>query len=167
MSALLGVSIAVVIFRIQRLENRLQSLEQFTLDYIYKIATFSYSYWTSRVEKHIRNGMIVQRYYRRLNRLTDEIIEKIKEGTDEQQESLLKSLEEHDRIPRIIQQTKNSAYWSFILLMLPILTSFFLLMISDAFDNIGSFFFVSVIILLSGLGIFSLVMTIETSLDLK
>ena len=77
MSALLSVSIAVIIFRIQSLENKLQSLEQYTLDYIFRMAIFTYPKWIPSVEDDIRSGILVTKYYLRRERPPTE--EKCKE----------------------------------------------------------------------------------------
>ena len=72
MSALLSVSIAVIIFRIQSLENRNQSLEQSTLNYIFQITKNTYPKWLLPcVEENIRRGFIAARYYSNRNELTD------------------------------------------------------------------------------------------------
>lgn len=55
MSALLGIVLAAAIFRIQSLENRLQSLEESTLDYVHKIIGHSYPIWDTRFENNIKN----------------------------------------------------------------------------------------------------------------
>ncbi len=49
MSALLSIAIAVIIFRIQSLENRNLSLEQSTLNYVYNITHWTYPQWGSSV----------------------------------------------------------------------------------------------------------------------
>jgi len=64
MSALLSVSIAVIIFRIQSLENRLHSLEDFVINYIFQITHQIYPKWLPILEEHIRNGSITNKYHK-------------------------------------------------------------------------------------------------------
>jgi hypothetical protein len=73
-SGLGSVAIAVIIFRIQSLENRNQSLEQSTLNYISQTMGWSYPEWTSSVEDDIKNKTLTNRYYARLPSKTDEFI---------------------------------------------------------------------------------------------
>lgn len=168
MSALLSVSIAVIIFRIQSLENRLQSLEEFTLDYIFHLAIFTYPMWLPSVEEDIRSGIIVQRYYLKLRRPpTEEKLKEIAENTDPQQKRLMESLNKHVRVEEIIHKTKNGAYPSFFLLIIPIMLSFYMMMISDALTNWFSFFSISIVILFSILGILYLIKTVVDSLVIK
>ena len=167
MSALLSVSIAVIVFRVQSLENRLQSLEQFILDYIFKISTYAYAYWIPRVEKHIRDGIIVKKYYTNRKELTEEIQKEIKENKDPQQKSLMKALSVHESIKETIHKTKYGGYQSFILLTVPILLSFYLLMLSDGMVDWLSFINISLVILLSIFGILSLIKTVIDSLGVK
>ena len=71
----------------------------------------------------------------------------------------MESLNEHMNVKETIQQTRKGAFGSFFLLIIPILISFFLLMISDAVASWLSFYFVSLVILLSVFGILSLILT--------
>ena len=64
MSGLLSVSIAVIIFRIQSLENRLHSLEDSTIDYTFQIIHHIYPKWLPELEESIRNGSITNKYYK-------------------------------------------------------------------------------------------------------
>ena len=168
MSALLSVSIAVIIFRIQSLENKVQSLEQYTLDYIFRISKFAYAYWIPSVEEHIRSGIIVTKYYLRRNEPpTEEKCKEIEENRDSQQKSLIESLNVRESIKKTIQKTKIGGYQSFILLILPILLSFYMLILSDGLPDSTSFISISLVILLSILGILSLIKTVIDSLNIK
>jgi|SRR3989304_3062994 len=71
-SGLGSVAIAVIIFRIQSLENRNHSLEQTTLNYISQTMGWSYPEWTASVEEDIKNRTLTNRYYARLPSKTDD-----------------------------------------------------------------------------------------------
>ena len=157
----------LLFFRIQSLENRLQSLEQFTLDYIYKITKYTYSHLAPLVEEHIRNYAIVKRYYRNRRELTEEKIKEIEEKREIQQESLIESLNERERIKEIIHKTRIGGYQSFILLITPILISFYLLMLSDGLSDSISFISISLVILMSIFGIIAITKTVIDSLNIK
>jgi hypothetical protein len=167
MSALLSVSIAVIIFRIQSLENRNQSLEQSTINYIFQISQQIYPKWLPCLEEHIRRGIITQKYHER--RKMDVVASHysasaLKKDKEDQQNRLMECLNEHVRIEKTIQQTKKGALGSFGLLISPIFLSFFLLLISDALAQYLSFYLVSSVILLSAFGIFSLILTVVGSI---
>jgi hypothetical protein len=169
MSALLSVSIAVIIFRIQSLENRLLSLEELTISYIFQITQLVYPKWLPCLEEHISGRIITNQYYKKRVRkkklgTLEHSIATLKKDRDDQQNRLMEALNEHTRIKQIIHKAKKGAYPSFILLISPILLSFYLLMISDALANWISFFMASFVILLSILGIFSLTITVVDSL---
>lgn len=164
MSALLSVAIAVIIFRIQTLENRKLSIEESTLNFIFLITRFTYPQWIPSVEEHIRNGTITNRYYDRrvdsLNRtigLAKTDYEKRLKGhqrdRDEQQKRLEETLNLRNNISQRIQRIKNGFFASAIFLMMPIITSLLMFMVSDALDSFWNFHVVSVVILMSALGI--------------
>lgn len=147
---MLSVAIAVIIFRTQSLENRSQSLEQSTLNYIYQTTGWTYPQWTSSVEDDITNKSITNRYYERLVSPTEEFR---KEERDRQQKRLEEALSLHTNITITIKRIRNGFYTSAIWLIMPILSSLLLLMVSDALNVIWNFIFVSVVILMSALGI--------------
>ena len=159
MSALLSVAIAVIVFRIQSLENRNQSLEQSTLDYIYKIIQWSYPRWDSALENHIRNENIKTRYYqqlfniRRTQSLRVRTDEEINEECENQQQKLIDVLSYHENVKKTIQRLKDGAFTSTVFLALPIIISAFSFMMSDTWDAFTNFSFVSVVVFLSVLGI--------------
>jgi hypothetical protein len=76
----------------------------------------------------------------------------------------MECLNEHARVEKTIQQTRKGALWSFGLLVSPIFFSIFLLLVSDAFEQGMSFYSVSLVVLLSAFGIFSLLNTVDTSI---
>ena len=156
MSALLSVALAVVIFRIQSLENRNQSLEQSTLDYIHRITQWTYPQWIPSLEENIRDRSITERYSQ-------------SHGTSEEERNLQqKRLEEtlnlHTATDQRIQRTKDRIMITLAFLITPILMSFFLLMVSDAFASLVTFYSVSTVILLSACGIVFLILTVLDSL---
>jgi hypothetical protein len=162
MSALLSVAIAVIIFRIQSLENRNQSLEQTTLNHVYEIVNWSYAEWDAPLELDIRNKSITDRYYQnrlelqRQGRLpwTKEELEKDRDKTQKRLEG---NLSKHDGTKRTIQRIRNGVFSSVVFLIMPILFSFLLLMVSDALDASYNFVFVSIVVLMSAMGIVSLI----------
>jgi hypothetical protein len=170
MSALLSVSIAVIVFRIQSLENRNQLLEESTLNFIFQTTRLAYPKWIPSVEEDIRSRAISKKYYeiRARSFQLGQIgySKKVKEfHADEntQQKRLEETLNLHTRTEQTIQRTKNNVFLSMIFLIFPILVSFFLLMISDALEVSTSFYNVSLVVLMSAFGIVSLIMTVLES----
>src|SRR3972149_11809195 len=94
-SGLGSVAIAVIIFRIQSLENRNEMLENSTLNYISQTFNWSYPDWTSSVEDDIKNKTLTNRYYARLPSGADELVIAEKER---QQKRLEEALDLHNRI---------------------------------------------------------------------
>jgi hypothetical protein len=166
MSALLSVALAVVIFRIQSLENRNQSLEQSTLNYIFQTTESIYPKWSSIVEKDIENKSLSNHYFSiiRLKHLhmKGEDLEKLR---DDQQKRLEETLAIHTKTNQVIKQTKERVLIAFVFLVSPILISFLLLMVSDAFPIELAFYTVAFVILLSAFGVFSLILTVLESLS--
>jgi signal transduction histidine kinase len=177
MSALLSVAIAVIIFRIQSLENRNQSLEQSTLNYIHQTVGWSYPSWAYSLEKDIRNKIITKRYLslmrmRRMEATSLEISQEeeksLLEERDRQQRRLEENLNLRKKITEIIETTKGRFYKSAIVLIMPILSSLLFMMISDAFDSFWNFVFVSEAVLLSAFGITLLIwIVLESILEPK
>ena len=166
MSALLSVAIAVIIFRIQSLENRNQSLEQSTLNYIHHTTGWSYPTWTSSTEGDIRNKSITNRYYslmraRRIQVSSRKISQEEQkfqlEERDRQQKRLEETLDRHSNIAKTIQRIRSGFITSAIFLIAPILSSLLMLMVSDAFDSFWNFVCVSNVISISALGIVLLI----------
>jgi hypothetical protein len=73
LSGLRSVSIAVIIFRIQSLENRSNSVKQHTLNYISQTMGWTYPEWTSALENDIKSKVITNRYYSNQH-LRDDVI---------------------------------------------------------------------------------------------
>lgn len=174
MSALLSVAIAVVIFRIQSLENRNQSLEQTTLNYIFQITGVVYPQWLPSVEDDIRSKGLTNRYFNNRVPLNDAgrlprkyTEEELQKDRDEQQKRLEGTVILHTETDQRIQRTKNRIMITFIFLIAPILTSFILLMVSDAFASWVTFYSVSLMILLSAFGVVFLILTVVDSLPQK
>jgi hypothetical protein len=156
MSALMSVALAVVIFRIQSLENRNQSLEQSTLDYIHRITQWTYPQWIPSLEENIRDGSITERYSQSHGTSDEE--------RNLQQKRLEETLNLHTATDQRIQRTKNRIMITLAFLITPILMSLFLLMISDAFASLVTFYSVSIVILLSAFGVVCLILTVLDSL---
>jgi hypothetical protein len=177
MSALLSVAIAVIIFRIQSLENRNQSLEQSTLNYILQVVGWSYPSWISSTERDIRNKSITERYLSSMRAKRTQAIslpisqveEKFfAEERDRQQERLEEILNLHTNIAKTIERIKNRFYTSAVFLILPILSSLLLLMVSDVLNNYWNFFFVFVVVGMSALGITLLIaIVLESTVKAK
>ena len=170
MSALLSVAIAVIIFRIQSLENRNQSLEESTLDFIFRTTGLTYPKWIPSVEEDIRSGAVTERYYRiRIAALGLDVKgrnEKVQEYAEDrriQQKRLDETLNLHTRIEQTIQRIRSGVITSVVFLIMPILLSFLLLMVSDTLDVSVNFVFVSVVVLMSASGIAGLIKTVLES----
>jgi hypothetical protein len=167
MSALLSVAIAVIVFRIQSLENRNQLLEESTLNFIFQTTRLAYPKWIPSVEDDIRSRAISKRYYEiRVATLLPNQLgwnDKVKEFHDDentQQKRLEETLNLHTRIEQTIQRTRKNVFSSMAFLIFPILFSFFLLMISDALADFTIFYMVSLVVLVSAVGIVSLMFTV-------
>jgi hypothetical protein len=160
-SGLGSVAIAVIIFRIVSLENRNQSLEQSTLNYISQTMGWSYPEWTSSVEDDIRNKTLTNRYYARLPSKTDELV--IAER-DRQQKRLEEALNLHTRIQQTIRRIRNDVFSCAIFLILPILLSLLLLMVVELLDIFWNFVSLSAVVLMCSLGISLLIkMVLEST----
>jgi hypothetical protein len=172
MSALLSVSIAVIIFRIQSLENRLHSLEESTLNYIFQISQNTFPKWLPCLEENIRSGSITNEYFK-VRMIQKNLYgsgrseEDLRKDKENQQSRLLESLEENESVKQTIQKTRQGAYWSFFLLAVPIVMSFFFLLTTESIMEWSSFNLVSIAILVSILGIVSLAKTVVDSLVIK
>jgi hypothetical protein len=172
MAGLLSVAIAVIVFRIQSLENRNFSLEQSTLNYIYNIIKWTYPKWGSAVEEHIKSQFITERYYNlmRKNRfqkstlpISEDEEKRLVAEKENQQKRLEEVLSEHNKINQTIKRTRDGIISSVILLIAPIIISFLMLMASDALTPLGNFAFVVMSILLSASGIVVLIKTVLDS----
>ena len=160
-SGLGSVAIAVIVFRIVSLENRNQSLEQSTLNYISQTMGWSYPEWTSSVEDDIRNKTLTNRYYARLPSKTDELV--IAER-DRQQKRLEEALNLHTRIQQTIRRIRNDVFSCAIFLILPILLSLLLLMVVELLDIFWNFVSLSAVVLMCSLGISLLIkMVLEST----
>lgn len=171
MSALMSVALAVVIFRIQSLENRNQSLEQTTLNFIFQITQVVYPQWSSSVEDDIRIKGLTNRYFSNRVELNDAGLlprkytkEELQKDRDEQQKRLEETVNLHTETHQRIQRTKNRIMIALTFLIAPILISFFLLMVLDAFASWVTFYSVSFVILLSAFGVVFLILTVVDSL---
>jgi hypothetical protein len=161
LSGLGSVAIAVIIFRIQSLENRNQSLEQSTLNYISQTLGWSYPEWTRSVEDDIRTKSLTNRYYARLPSKTDELVATEK---DRQQKRLEEALDLHARIQQTIRRIRNDVFSCAVFLIMPLLLSLILLMVSDFLDVFWTFISVSIVVLMSALGIMLLIkMVLEST----
>jgi hypothetical protein len=169
MSALLGVFIAVAVFRIQSLENRIQSLEQTTLNYIFQITTFTYPQWLPSLEEGIRSGAITKEYFDRRVELqkaglishTTPLLEK---DRDNQQEGLMHILTARTNMQHAIRKMKQGVQGSSIFLIIPIAYSFLMLMITDSLTLELNFAFVSIMVFFSVLGIVLLITIVLVSM---
>lgn len=176
MSALLSVAIAVIIFRIQSLENRNQQLEESTLNFIFQTTRSAYPKWIPSVEEDIRSRTLTKKYYGfRVDRLNRTIgiadnpdyykaqVKRYKKDRNTQQKRLEETLNVHTRTEQTIQQVRDGVINSTIMLIIPILLSFLLLMVSDAFDVSFNFVFVSTVVFMSASGIAVLIKTVLES----
>ena len=160
-SGLGSVAIAVIIFRIQSLENRNHSLEQTTLNYISQTMGWSYPEWTSSLEGDIRNKTLTNRYYTRLPSRTDEFVSAER---DRQQRRLEEALDLHSRIKQTVRRIRRDVFCSAVFLILPILLSLLLLMVVDLLDVFWNFAFLSAVVIMCSLGISLLIkMVLEST----
>jgi hypothetical protein len=150
LSGLGSVAIAVIIFRIQSLENRSNSIEQSTLNYISQTMGWTYPEWTSSLENDIKSKVITNRYYTNQH-LKDDVI--VVAEKDRQQKRLEESLDLHIRIQQTIRRIRNDVFSCVLFLLLPLLLSLLLLMVSDFLDLFWTFASVSVVVLMGSLGI--------------
>ena len=153
-SGLGSVAIAVIIFRIQSLENRNHSLEQATLNYISQTMGMSYPEWTSSLEGDIKAETLTNRYFANVPSKTKEII---MEEKQRQQKRLEEALDMHTRIQQTIRRIRGDVYYCATFLILPILLSLLLLMVVNLLDAFWNFIFLSVVVLMCALGILSLI----------
>jgi hypothetical protein len=154
LSGLGSVAIAVIIFRIQSLENRNHSLEQATLNYISQTMGWSYPEWTSSLENDIKNKTITNRYYANQHLKNDTLVAAEK---DRQQKRLEETLDLHTRIQQTIRRIRNDVFSCAFFLVLPLLLSLLLLMVSDFMEKFWTFASLSIVVLMSSLGIMLLI----------
>lgn len=156
----------MIIFRVQSLENRNQSLEQTTLNYITQLSDFVYAKWTSSIEEHIESGVITERYLKkRIGKLGTINLtnQELEQDRTNQQESLTESLSLHRATKRKISRLKVSALISTIILMLPIIFSLLLLMVADSLGVTINYLWVSAMVYLCVLGISLLIASVADS----
>jgi hypothetical protein len=154
LSGLGSVAIAVIIFRIQSLENRNQSLEQATLNYISQTFGFTYPEWTRSLETDIRNQTLTNKYYMNVPLKSKELVF---EEKDRQQKRLEEALDLHTRIRQTIKRIRTDIFSCAVFLIMPLLLSLILLTVSDVIDIFWTFVSVSVVVLMSALGIMLLI----------
>src|SRR4030065_1140560 len=160
-SGLGSVAIAVIIFRIQSLENRNHSLEQTTLNYISQTMGWMYPEWTGSLEEDIKNKTLTNRYYARIPSKTDEFVATER---DRQQKRLEEALDLHTRIQQTVRRIRKDVFYAAFFLILPILLSLLLLLLVDLLDAFWNFFFLSVVVLMCSLGISLLIkMVLEST----
>lgn len=159
LSGLGSVAIAVIIFRVQSLENRNHSLEQTTLNYIQQTMGWSYPEWTTSLENDIRNKTLTDKYYS--NVLKSETF--ILEEKQRQQRRLEESLELHDKVQRTIGRIRNDVFSCAVFLIMPLLLSLVLLMVSDVLNVFWTFFSVSTVVVISSIGIMLLIKMVLAS----
>ena len=168
MSALLSIILAVSIFRIQSLENRILSIEQTTLDYVYKTTSLTYPCWCEPLEEHIKNKIITDRYFqaRKKERLSppNQREPDLEKDRDDQQERLSHNLMLHTNLKQTIKKMKWQITGASIFLIIPIAYSFLLLMSSDSLSDGLNFFLVSLMVYLSVIGIGFLIMVVVQSM---
>ena len=160
-SGLGAVAIAVFIFRIQSLENRSDSLEDATLNYISQNLGWSYPEWTQSLENDIINRTLTNRYYAGLDSRADEMISAER---DRQQKRLEEALDIHTRIGQTVTRIRSDVFRATVFLIVPILLSLLLLMVVDLLDAFWNFFFLSIVVLLCSVGILLLIkMVLEST----
>ncbi len=168
MSALLSIILAVSIFRIQSLENRIMSIEQSTLDYVFNITGLTYPCWCDPLEKQIKDKVITDRYFcrRRADKIvaSKEDIVNLEKDRDDQQDRLSHNLTVHTNLRQVIRKMKLQITGASIFLIIPIAFSFLLLMSSNSLSDGTSFFLVSLMVYLSVIGIGFLVLVVVQSM---
>jgi hypothetical protein len=182
MSALLGIVLAAAIFRIQSLENRLQSLENATLDYVYKIAKHAYPEWDKRFEENIKNGGTVKAYLSRRLPQTSSTYkifgslfgenqnlseEDLKKDSNDQQEGLNHILSKHANLKNSINDIKRQVIGVSLVLITPIAISFIMLMSTNTLPQESNFFMISFVVYLSIVGIVLLLSVVLQSMFQK
>ena len=143
MSAVLGVSIAVMIFRIQSIENRKYMIEESTLSYIYNIIKWTYPRWGPGLEDDIERGAIIARYFQGRHGEESEL----------QQTRLDYALLSHRNLTSLIQRIRTEFKVSTIILGTPILFSLPMLIATDALFREFILVVVAVNVLVSLIGI--------------
>jgi hypothetical protein len=162
LSGLGSVAIAVIIFRIQSLENRNQSLEQTTLNYISQALGFTYPEWTSSLEDDIKNQSITNRFFASVPSKSRELV---LEEKQRQQKKLEEALDLHTRVKQTIRRIRNDVFSCAIFLIMPLLLSLILLMVSDFMDIFSTYLSVSIVVVMSALGIMLLIkMVLESTI---
>ena len=159
-SGLGSVAIAVIIFRIQSLENRNESLEQTTLNYISQTLGWSYPEWTASLEEDIKNKTITNRYFSHVPSATGEFVAAEK---DRHQKRLEEALELHNRTQQTIRRIRSYVFSCVFFLIVPILLSLLLLMVANLLDLFWNFTFLSAVILMCALGILLLIQMVVES----
>jgi hypothetical protein len=154
LSGLGSVAIAVIIFRIQSLENRNQSLEQTTINYISQTFGFTYPEWTRSLEADIKNQTLTNKYYMNVPLKSKELVF---EEKDRQQKRLEEALDLHMRIRQTIKRIRTDIFSCAVFLIMPLLLSLILLTVSDVLDIFWTFVSVSVVVLMSAMGIMLLI----------
>ncbi len=166
MSALLGVSIAVMIFRIQSLENRKYLIEESIQNYISKIIDWAYPLWGPGLEQDIESGAIATRYLReRLvgDQMQQDLRERRIEDEEVQQRRLDNGLLSHRNITSLIKRIRTKFITSTIILGAPIFSSLLMLIATDALNREFTFIVVALNVLVSLIGIIILLDVIMTS----
>ncbi len=154
LSGLGSVAIAVIIFRIQSLENRNQSLENSTLNYISQTMGWTYPEWTASLEEDIKSKIITNRYYANQHLKDDPLVASER---DRQQKRLEEALDLHARINKTIHRIRDDVFSCAFFLILPLLLSLLLLMISDFLDKLWTFATLSAVVIMGSLGIMLLI----------
>ncbi|HIJ08659.1 TPA: hypothetical protein HA274_04885 [Candidatus Bathyarchaeota archaeon] len=154
LSGLGSVAIAVIIFRIQSLENRNHSLEQSTLNYISQTMGYTYPEWTKSLENDIKKSTLTDRYYAGVPQQSLDIVLQEKKR---RQERLEEALDLHVKTKRTIQRIRHDVFFCAFFLILPLLLSLILLMVYDVLDLFWTFFSASVVVVISSVGIMLLI----------
>jgi len=154
LSGLASVAIAVIIFRIGSLENRNHSLEQSTLNYISLTMGITYPEWTASLENDIKNQTLTNRYYASIPPKSAELVLTEKQR---QQKRLEETLDLHLRIKQTIQRIRNDVFACAFFLILPLLLSLVLLYVSDVLGLFWTFWSVSIVVVISAVGIMLLI----------
>jgi len=153
-SGLASVAIAVIIFRIQSLENRNHSLEQSTLNYISQTMGLSYPEWTESLENDIKNQTLTNRYYASIPSKSAELVLNEKQRQQKRREE---TFDLHMRIKQTIQRIRNDVFACAFFLILPLLLSLILLYVSDVLDPFWTFWSVSIVVVISAVEIMLLI----------
>jgi hypothetical protein len=154
LSGLASVAIAVIVFRIQSLENRSNSIEQSTLNYISQTMGRTYPQWTLSLEDDIKNQTLTNRYYSSVPLKSADLV---LEEKQRQQKRLEEALDLHLRIKQTIVRIRNDVFACAFFLIMPLLLSLVLLYISDVLDLFWTFWSVSFVVIISVVGIMLLI----------